>query len=594
MKVKIENDIEIKDYTTFHVPAKAKYFATYSSEKELLALSRTPEYLNNQVLHIGGGSNLLFLSDYDGMILKSDIRGIREYKKDDNNVFAIVGAAETWDYFVQWCLDHNYGGVENLVMIPGEVGAAAVQNIGAYGVEVCDVIHSVECFDTLTREKVVFKADECNYGYRTSIFKNEFQGRYYVLRVSFKLTTNTLAEHTEYGPLRDLAKRLNQAPTIHEVAEEVRKVRESKLPDPKFIGSAGSFFKNPVVSTHFYEILKKEYTEIPGYEVEGGVKLSAAWLIDNAGFKNFRRGEVGTYPNQPLVLVNYGNATGRDVKSLADDIIKYVRTRFFLTLIPEVNIIDTSITVTVLGSGTSKGVPEIGCKCEVCQSKDKHDKRLRASIMIETQGLNILVDASPDFREQALRLDPPNIDALLITHQHFDHVGGIDDLRPFSSDSGLDIYLKDDVNKDLHKRLDYCFRPVLYPGVPHFNMHEVEEDEFYVKGVKITPIKVYHGKLPILGYRIGKFAYITDAKTIPAESMEKLEGLEVLIINALRNKDHFAHLTIEEALDIIDKLKPRKAYLTHFNHEAGFHAQLLRTLPKNVYPCYDGMRITIS
>ncbi len=592
--MKIESNKELKSLTTFNIQAKAKYFATYSSERELLALSRKPEYLENEVLHIGGGSNLLFLSDYDGLILKSEVKGIKEYKKDAENVFAIVGAGENWEDFVNWCLDNNYGGVENLTLIPGEVGAAAVQNIGAYGVEVSDVIHAVECFDSVTRKTVVFRKDECRYGYRDSIFKNEAKGRYYVLRVSFKLNPDTIAHHCEYGPLKELERRLGHVPTIREVAEEVRNIRRAKLPDPEEVGSAGSFFKNPVVSEKMYELLQRLYPEIPGYNVEEGVKLSAAWLIDQAGYKNFRRGNVGTYPTQPLVLVNYGGATGREVKALADEIILHVRSKFYVTLHPEANIIDSEINITVLGSGTSKGVPEIGCQCHVCKSEDQKDKRLRASVLVETEGVTILIDASPDFRTQILRNTPANIDGLLITHEHFDHVGGIDDLRPFAGEEGLDIYLKHNVNEDLHRRLDYCFKPVLYPGVPHFNMHEVGDEPFYVKGVKVIPVGVMHGKLPILGYRIGKFAYITDAKTIADEEKEKLEGLELLIINALRPQDHFAHLTIEEALALIDELKPKEAYLTHLSHEAGLHAELSRSLPPHVHLCYDGLHLNVK
>ncbi len=594
MNVNIEHDKDLTTLNTFGVHVKAKFFAEYTSERELLAISRTSEFLDNRVLHIGGGSNLLFLSDYDGLILHSRIKGIKEYKKDDNTVFAIVGASENWNGFVNWCVDRGYAGLENLSLIPGEVGASAVQNVGAYGVEASDVIHAVECFDTLTRKTVVFSNEECCFGYRDSMFKHEGKDRYCVLRVSFKLKNTVEASNLNYGPLRNLKNELGHNPTIREVADAIIAIRNAKLPDPEKIGSAGSFFKNPVVSDDFYSHLKRDYPDMPAYSIgDGMVKLSAAWLIDRSGLKGFGIGGAEVYPSQPLVLVNRGNASGEDIIKVADHVIKMVRTRFYITLHPEVNIIDTDTKITVLGSGTSKGVPEIGCKCEVCRSTDPNDKRLRASAMVETQGLHILIDVSPDFRQQMLRLDPANIDAVLITHTHFDHVGGIDDLRPFCADGGLDIYLKEDVNRDLHKRLDYCFRPVLYPGVPHFEMHEVDSEPFYIHGVEVVPIHVNHGKLPILGYRIGDFAYITDAKTLGEFENEKLEGLDVLILNALRDKDHFAHLTIEEALKLINELKPKRAYLTHFNHEAGTHADLLKRLPENVYPCYDGEVIKI-
>lgn len=595
MNIIIENNKDLRDLTTFKVPVKSRYFAEYSSERELLAISRSPEFLNNRVLHIGGGSNLLFLSDYDGLILHSKVKGIKEYKKDDRTVYAIVGAAENWDGFVRWCIDRGLAGVENLALIPGEVGASAVQNIGAYGVEAGDVIHSVECFDILSRKTVTFSKEECRFGYRDSMFKHEGKGRYYVLRVCFKLSPSTEASSFTYGPLKDLKEQLGHTPSIREVADTVVSIRKSKLPDPETIGSAGSFFKNPVVSKDVYDRLCREYHDIPGYNLaDGTVKLSAAWLIDRCGLKGYRKGDAEVYSLQPLVIVNTGNATGEDVREVADHVIKTVRSKFYITLHPEVNIIDTDIKITVLGSGTSKGVPEIGCKCYVCQSSDSHDKRLRSSVMVETEGVRILIDVSPDFREQMLRFDPADIDAVLITHTHFDHVGGIDDLRPFCGGDGLDIYLKEDVNRDLHKRLDYCFRPVLYPGVPHFNMHEIGDSTFDVKGIKVTPIHVNHGKLPILGYRIGSFAYITDAKTLAENECEKLENLEVLILNSLRDKDHFAHLTIDEALQLIRELQPKRAYLTHFSHEAGKHADLAMRLPENVFPCYDGEVIEIK
>ncbi|MDE6340317.1 MAG: MBL fold metallo-hydrolase, partial [Muribaculaceae bacterium] len=247
--------------------------------------------------------------------------------------------------------------------------------------------------------------------------------------------------------------------------------------------------------------------------------------------------------------------------------------------------------VTVLGSGTSKGVPEVGCECRVCRSEDSHDKRLRASVLVETAGLRLLIDPSPDFRQQALRMRLADIDAVLVTHSHYDHVGGFDDLRPFCASDDLPVYVRKDVDADLRRRLDYCFREHLYPGVPTFDMHIIDNKPFYINGVKIEPVEVMHGNLPIYGYRIGDFAYITDAKTINEEEKEKLEGLDVLIINSLRDNPHFAHLSLSEALDLISELKPKTAYLTHFNHEAGLHRELEERTPENVHPAYDGMRI---
>ncbi|MDE7438687.1 MAG: UDP-N-acetylmuramate dehydrogenase [Muribaculaceae bacterium] len=590
----IENK-DITSFTTFGIPVKARYFAEYSSERELLALSRKEEFLNNQVLHIGGGSNLVFLSDFNGLVLHSGIKGIQEYRKDDDTVFAIVGAGEKWTDFVDWCIERNLAGVENLAHIPGEAGASAIQNVGAYGVEAGDLIHAVECFDTETRKTVRFSREECRFGYRDSMFKHEGKGRYFVLRVSFRLYPDGKARNLTYGPLKELEARLGHYPSIKEVADEVTKIRDSKLPDPAVIGSAGSFFKNPVIHRSMYEKLCEMHPGLPGYPAgDDMVKVSAAWMIDKAGMKGYRIGGAEVYDKQPLVLINAGGATGEDVRKLADKVIRKVRSDFYLTLKPEANFIDTDITVTVLGSGTSKGVPEMGCECRVCSSTDSHDKRLRASVLVETAGLRLLIDPSPDLRQQALRIGLADIDAVLVTHNHYDHVGGFDDLRPFCSNSDLPVYLRHDVDADLRRRLDYCFRPNPYPGVPTFEMNIIDNKPFYINGVKIEPIEVLHGKLPIYGYRIGNFAYVTDAKYISEEEKEKLKNLEVLILNSLRDKPHFAHLSFSEAMSLIEEVKPARTYLTHFGHEAGLHEELEARTPDNVHPAYDGMVIKVN
>lgn len=593
--IEIQQNIDITHLTTFGIKVKARYFAEYESERELLAISRRPEFLENEVLHIGGGSNLLFLSDYNGLVLHSKIKGIKEYRKNDSTVFAIVGAGVKWCDFVEWTLEHNLSGVENLAHIPGEVGASAIQNVGAYGVEAKDVIFSVECFDTVSRKVVTIYNKDCEFGYRDSRFKRDWKGRYYVLRVSFLLNPDGKPGSLEYGPLKNLEKKLGHAPSVREVAREVTEIRKSKLPEPSETGSAGSFFKNPSVTKKFYSILQLDYPDIPGYELENGrIKLSAAWLIDHAGLKGLRIGGAETYHKQPLVIINNGNASAEDVKRLSDEIVMKVRSKFYTTLKPEVNFIDTRINVTILGSGTSKGVPEIGCECDTCISQDSRDKRLRASALVETAGMRILIDPSPDFRQQALTHRIIDLDAVLVTHSHYDHVGGFDDLRPFCAPDRLNVYLRKDVNADLHKRLDYCFRDHLYPGVPTFHMQEIGDEPFFIRGLKVTPVEVMHGKLPIVGFRIGKFAYITDAKTISEEERDKLRGLDVLVINALRDLDHFAHMTIEEALAMIRDLNPRRAFLTHMNHEAGRYEDLARRLPDNVRPCYDGLKISID
>lgn len=597
--MEIQENIDLTRFTTFGLPAKAAYFAEYSDVKELIRICRSDIYRENKVFHIGGGSNLLFLHDFNGLILHSCIKGITLYDKDESTTFAIVGAGEKWSDLVDYCVNRGLAGLENMAGIPGEVGASPVQNVGAYGVESKDVIHSVECLDRETLQIVKFMNSDCGFEYRNSNFKTIWKDRYYVLRVSFRLRRSLKAENVGYGGLRRLEEESEGRDiTIRQVRDYVIGIRDSKLPDPREIGSAGSFFKNPIVRRKYYEFeMLNLDPSIPHYDLEGDpdhVKIPAGWLIEHAGLKGERRGGAVVYPKNCLVLANEGNATAVDVVELAKYVTCRVNKYFHVPLEPEVNFIDSSIKVTVLGSGTSKGVPELLCDCGVCTSENPLDHRTRASVLVETMGVKLLIDASPDFRKQALKADIRHLDGVLITHEHYDHVGGIDDLRPFCFARPIDMYMKKDVKHHLMNRLDYCFRSKKYPGVPSFEIQEIsKEHSFFIKGVEIQPIEVFHGKLPILGFRIGKFAYITDAKTISEDEKEKLYGLDVLIVNALRERDHFAHFTIREALDLIEEVKPRQAYLTHLCHEVGHHHAFDESLPANVSPAYDGMQIEI-
>lgn len=594
----IEYDKDLTELTTFKVPAKAVIYAEYEDEKDLLKLSRTPEFIDNEYLHIGSGSNLLFLSTFKGIVLHSGIKGIKKYVKDRENVFVIAGAGEKWTDLVDWCISHGIAGLENMAGIPGEVGASAVQNVGAYGAEAGDFIHSVVCFDTESRKTVTLKGTECEFGYRDSIFKHKAKGKLIVMQVSYRLRYDTRANNLEYAPLKEFAETLGKRPSTRELADEVIRLRDSKLPNPALIGSAGSFFKNPEVNKYFFEQeIKPRGIEMPEYpsSQEGKVKLSGGWLIDHAGLKGCRIGGAEVWPKQALVIANTGNATGEDVAQLADHIIKTVKIKYGIELRPEVNYIDTRIKVTILGSGTSKGVPEIGCTCPTCMSTDPKDKRLRASVLVETHGMKILIDASPDLRQQALRIGLGQIDAILLTHQHYDHVGGIDDVRPFCIENDLPIYTNPQTAKDLRRRLDYCFKELPYPGVPKLDLHDVGLHPFMIKGLKIEPIEVMHGSLPIYGYRIGDFAYITDIKTISDEEKEKLKNLEVLILSCLRvTHEHFAHLILPEALALIEELKPKRCYLTHACHNLGKHEEISALLPPGVEYAYDGKVITIE
>ncbi|MDE7419019.1 MAG: UDP-N-acetylmuramate dehydrogenase [Muribaculaceae bacterium] len=596
--MRIEYNKDLTELTTFKVAAKAAIYAEYEDEKELLKLSRTPEFIDNEHLHIGSGSNLLFLNTFKGLVLHSRIKGIRKYVKDKDTVFVIAGAGEKWTDLVDWCISHGIAGLENMAGIPGEVGASAVQNVGAYGAEAGDFIHSVVCFDVETRTTVTLMQKDCQFGYRDSVFKHKAKGKLIVTQVSYRLKYDTRANNLEYAPLKDFAEKLGRRPTIWELAEEVVRLRDSKLPNPSEIGSAGSFFKNPEPNKYFFEqeILAR-VNDIPTYpsSEEGKVKLSGAWLIDHAGLKGYRIGGAEVWQKQPLVIANIGGATGKDVAEVAAHVIETVKLKYGIELHPEVNYIDSTIKVTFLGTGTSKGIPEIGCTCHTCTSRDPKDKRLRASVLVETHGMRILIDASPDLRQQALRFGLSQLDAILLTHQHYDHVGGIDDVRPFCAEKDLPIYTNHQTAKDLRTRVDYCFRPHPYPGIPKLDLQEMENGPFLINGLKVTPVEVMHGKLPIYGYRVGDFAYVTDAKTISESEKEKLMGLEVLVLNCLRiNTPHFAHLILPGALELIEELKPKRCYLTHACHMLGRHEEVSKILPPGVEYAYDGETITIA
>lgn len=253
------------------------------------------------------------------------------------------------------------------------------------------------------------------------------------------------------------------------------------------------------------------------------------------------------------------------------------------------------LEIEFLGTGTSTGVPVLRCPCPVCHSSDEHDHRLRASAIIRYLGKRILIDCGPDFRTQMLRASDINLDALLITHVHYDHVGGIDDLRSYCFERDFPVYAQADVIKDFHQRLPYCFAEHLYPGVPKLDVHEVKANEpFMVEGIEVMPLPVMHYQLPILGYRIGPLAYITDAKTIPQETIDAIKGVPLLVLNALRHKPHMSHLSLSDALKIINEVKPGRALLTHMSHEIGFHTDINKILPPNVQLAHDTQIVTVA
>lgn len=245
--------------------------------------------------------------------------------------------------------------------------------------------------------------------------------------------------------------------------------------------------------------------------------------------------------------------------------------------------------ITFLGTGTSSGVPYLGCSCEVCQSLNPKDKRFRASVLLEIEGKSILIDCGPDFRQQALRAGVKKIDAVLLTHQHVDHIMGLDDLRVFGE---VDIYADKNTCEAIYRVFSYCFNNN-YHGIPQFSLHEISNAPFLVDGIEFIPIEVLHYKLPIHCYRIGDFAYITDFKTIDDSEKLKLKGVKTLVVNALRFKDHFSHATVDEALSLINEITPDQAYLTHVSHEIGFHDEVNKKLPSNVRLAYDGLELFV-
>lgn len=335
--MQVEQNISLRQFNSFGIDVTAKRFAVFQTEEDLQELLHTSA--QEQRLVLGGGSNILFTKDVDGWILKNDIKGIEVIKEDDAFVYLRAGAGVNWHAFVLYCIERNWAGVENLSLIPGNVGASPMQNIGAYGVEIKEVMEELEAYHIQDHAKILFSNKDCAFGYRESVFKRRYRNQFVILNVTYKLRKQPVF-NISYGAIRDELEAMGvKELSIKAVSDAVIKIRSSKLPDPKFIGNAGSFFKNPTITKQRYGELKSQYPLLVGYtNADGTVKLAAGWLIEQCGWKGYRKGDAGCHARQALVLVNYGTAKGKDVLALSDEIVKSVQEKFGVELEREVNI----------------------------------------------------------------------------------------------------------------------------------------------------------------------------------------------------------------------------------------------------------------
>lgn len=339
--MQIVKNFSLAQYNTFGFEVYAKYFARFKNLTELIEILQWKK--NNSIfkmLILGGGSNVLFANDYDGLILKNEYEGINITSQDDDFVYIQVGAGQNWHEFVQYCVSQNWGGLENLSLIPGNVGASPIQNIGAYGVEIKDVFHALTAYNLENNGIEIFMHKNCHFGYRESVFKNEFKDKYIILDVIFRLTKQPKFS-IEYGAIADTLKANGVAEiSLKRVSEAVIQIRQSKLPNPAEIGNAGSFFKNPEIEKQLFEKLVLNYPAMPNYPTTAGfVKIPAGWLIEKAGWKGFKKGNVGVHEKQALVLVNYGGGNGRQMIELSQQIQKSILKKFGIELQTEVNFI---------------------------------------------------------------------------------------------------------------------------------------------------------------------------------------------------------------------------------------------------------------
>lgn len=334
----VETDYSLKKHNTFRLDIKTKYFINIQAVGEIYEFLEFPDYAKFPLLIIGEGSNILFTKDFEGIVVKPAIKGIEVVNETEKTIELVVGSGMNWDEFVLYCNKRNYGGIENLSNIPGTVGSSPVQNIGAYGVEAKNTIIYIEAFNIIDRKPERLSNNDCDFSYRNSIFKKRAKGKYIILRVAFKLSKNPQAV-LHYGDLKHKVHAMGEA-NIQNVRKAVIEIRSQKLPDTEVIGNGGSFFKNPVISVNQCNCLKKDYPELPTYPVnKEKIKVAAGWLIEKCGWKGFRDGDAGVHSKQSLVLVNYGNASGKQILKLSEKIQKSVHEKFSIKLETEINII---------------------------------------------------------------------------------------------------------------------------------------------------------------------------------------------------------------------------------------------------------------
>ncbi|WP_262899514.1 UDP-N-acetylmuramate dehydrogenase [Chryseosolibacter histidini] len=339
--IAVQENIDLLPFNTFKIKANARYFTVVTSVREAKDLFKSDVFRQNKSLILGGGSNLLLTKDFDGLVIKNEIKGIDIVDENDDVITLRVGAGENWHEFVMYCVSRDLGGVENLSLIPGTVGAAPMQNIGAYGVEIKEVIHNVEAIELSTGAIHVFNRAECAFGYRESVFKQQLKDRYFISSITLTLTKRNHRFNTSYGAITDVLKEKNVRDlSVKAISDAIIFIRKSKLPDPVLIGNAGSFFKNPSVDPHVFEALKKNFPAIPSFPGENNlIKIPAGWLIEQCGWKGKTLENIGVHKHQALVLVNYGGGDGKKIQQLSRDIQASVEAKFNIKLHAEVNII---------------------------------------------------------------------------------------------------------------------------------------------------------------------------------------------------------------------------------------------------------------